>query len=105
MFFRVKKSGPRAYLQIVANHWRDGAARQQVVATLGRLDQLQTRGQVDALLASGARFADKVLVLAAQRAGRLPVIRTHRIGPPLIFERLWEPNGCPAVLHDLLAQR
>lgn len=64
MFFRTKKSGPRIYLQIVENHCRDGRAQQSVLATLGRLDQLQVAGQVDALLTSGARFARKFLLLS-----------------------------------------
>jgi len=58
MFFRVKKSGPRSYLQIVQNHWRDGRPQQSVLMTLGRLDQLQERGEIDRLLLSGARFAE-----------------------------------------------
>jgi hypothetical protein len=50
MFFRTKTSGPRSYLQIVENRWEDGRPRQRVIATLGRLDQLQQTGQLDALL-------------------------------------------------------
>ena len=57
MFFRTKSSGPRSYLQIVENRWEDGRPRQRVIATLGRLDQLQQSGQLDALLVSGARLA------------------------------------------------
>ena len=53
MFFRTKKSGTRSYLQIVENRWEDGRPRQRVIATLGRLDQLQQTGQLDALLALG----------------------------------------------------
>ena len=41
MFFRTKTSGPRTYLQVVENRWEGGRSRQRVVATLGRLDQLQ----------------------------------------------------------------
>jgi hypothetical protein len=38
MFFRIKPSGERRYLQIVENT-RDGAAtRQRIVATLGRVE-------------------------------------------------------------------
>ena len=38
MFFRIKPSGDRRYLQIVENT-RDGAkTRQSVIATLGRVD-------------------------------------------------------------------
>ena len=50
MFFRTKKSGSRSYLQIVENRWENGRSRQRVVTTLGRLDQLQESGQLDALL-------------------------------------------------------
>ena len=41
MFARVKKSGRYEYLQIVENR-RDGLkTRQRVIATIGRMDQLQ----------------------------------------------------------------
>jgi len=105
MFFRTKKSGPRSYLQIVENHWQDGRPRQSVLATLGRLDHLQDRGQIDGLLASGARFAQKILLLAEHRQGHLPVIRTRRWGAPLVFEKLWQQTGCQAVLQELLRSR
>src|SRR5713101_806421 len=105
MFFRVKKSGPRSYLQIVENRWQEGGSRQQVLTTLGRLDQLQSSGQVDALLGSGARFAQKVLLLTEHQRGRLPVVRVGRIGPALVFERLWEQTGCREVIEQLLEGR
>jgi Transposase DDE domain len=105
MFFRTKKSGPRIYLQLVANHWHDGRPQQTVLATLGRLDHLQQRGAVDSLLRSGARFADKLLVLTAHQRGQLPAVRTLRLGAALIFERLWQETGCAAVLQQLLAER
>jgi hypothetical protein len=41
MFFRTKKSGPRTYLQIVENHRSGGKIQQRVIATLGRLEELQ----------------------------------------------------------------
>jgi transposase len=105
MFFRTKKSGPRSYLQLVENHWRDGRPQQTVLATLGRLDQLQASGQVDALLASGARFAHKLLVLSEHRHQRLPAIRSRHWGAPLVFEKLWRETGCQAVLQDALRGR
>ncbi len=105
MFFRTKKSGSRTYLQVVENRWENGRSRQRVVATLGRLDQLQESGQLDALLASGARLAKSVLLLSAHAQGRLPVIKTQHIGPALIFERLWQQTGCQRVLKKLLSRR
>ena len=72
MFVRAKKSGAYEYLQIVENQRVDGHVRQRVIATLGRLDVLQATGQIDALLSSGARFAERVSVLDAHKHGRLP---------------------------------
>jgi transposase len=105
MFFRVKPSGPRRYLQIVENFWDAGRTRQRVVATLGRLDRLQQSGQLDGLLASGARFAQNVLLLTAHARGDVPVLGTVCLGPALIFDRLWHATGCHAVLTTLLEQR
>jgi hypothetical protein len=105
MFFRVKQSGPRQYLQIVENSRQDGHVRQRVLTTLGRLDVLRQAGQLDGLLASGARFAEHVLLLTAHRNGQVPVVTSHRIGPTLIFERLWQETGCQQVLSELLGQR
>jgi transposase len=105
MFFRTKTSGTRSYLQIVENRWEDGRPRQRVIATLGRLDQLQQSGQLDALLVSGARFAQSVLLLSAHAKGQLPTITTRRIGPALIVERLWHQTGCRHVIEKLLEGR
>jgi Transposase DDE domain len=105
MFFRVKPSGPRRYLQLVENAWDQGRTRQRVLATLGRLDHLQESGQLDALLASGARLAQHALLLTAHRDGQLSTLTTRRIGPSLIFERLWQQTGCRDVLSTLLAER
>ena len=105
MFFRTKTSGPRTYLQIVENRWEDGRTRQRVVATLGRLDQLQQTGQLDALLVSGARLAQSVLLLSAHAQGQLPTITTRRIGPALIFQRLWQQTGCQRVIEQRLDGR
>src|SRR5947209_3341930 len=105
MFFRTKKSDSRSYLQVVENRWQDGRPRQRVIATLGRLDQLQQSGQLDALLVSGARLAQSVLLLSAHAKGQLPSITTRHIGPALIFERLWQQAGCQRVIGELLEGR
>ena len=53
MYFRRKTSAGRAYLQIVESR-RDGdQVRQQVIATLGRFDELQASGQLERLVRSG----------------------------------------------------
>jgi len=105
MFFRQKRAGDRVYLQIVENRWEKGRSNQRVLATLGRLDQLQQSGQLDGLLQSGAKFAEAVMVLAAHREGQAPCIRSRRIGPALIFGRLWEELHIPQVIQRLLVGR
>ena len=105
MFFRIKPSGPRRYLQLVENT-RDGAAtRQRVLATLGRVDDPETNGKLDALLDSGARFSETALLISSLQAGTLETSETARIGAPLIFGRLWQQTGCAAVIERLAAGR
>src|SRR4029453_3543869 len=105
MFFPTKTSGSRSYLQIVENRWEDGRTRQRVVVTLGRLDQLQQSGQLDALLVSGARLSQSVLLLSALAKGQLPTITTQPTGPDLNFQRLRQQTGCQGVIEQLLDGR
>ena len=105
MFFRQKKSGDRVYLQIVENRWERGGSRQRVIATLGRLDHLRETGQLNTLLESGCRFSESVMVLSAHRDGEAPTVNTRRIGPALVFGRLWEELEFPQVISHLTAGR
>jgi len=65
MFFRIKKSGGRAYVQVVENKRVDGAVRQSVIANLGRADDLIASGALASLLASGAKLTEQVLLINA----------------------------------------
>jgi hypothetical protein len=103
MYFRRKTSGGRAYLQIVESRREGDQVRQQVVATIGRMDELRGSGELERLLRSGARFAVNAMVLSgAEDAVKVAV---RRIGPALVFERLWKETGCRAVLSDLAGAR
>src|SRR3974377_1614315 len=70
MYFRKKTSGGRAYLQIVESR-RDGAqVRQQVIATLGRIEDLRDSGQLERLLrsincAGGVKRSSKRIISSA----------------------------------------
>ena len=105
MFVRAKKSGAYEYLKIVENQRVDGRVRQRVIATLGRLDVLQATGQIDSILSSGARFAERVSVLDAHKHGRLPPAETIKIGPPKVFGRLWQQTRIQTILKELLCGR
>jgi hypothetical protein len=105
MYFRRKTSGGRAYLQIVESRREGDQVRQQVIATLGRYEDLKVSGQLERLLRSGARFAAKAMVLSALDDGTTARIATRRIGPALVFERLWQETGCRAVIEELCGAR
>ena len=105
MYFRRKTSGGRAYLQIVESRREGDQVRQQVIATLGRYEDLKASGQLERLLRSGARFAEKAMVLGALDDDTAARIATRRIGPALVFERLWEETGCRAVIEELSGGR
>lgn len=105
MFFRVKKSGPRQSLQIVENRWEQGGSRQRVIATLGRMDELTEDGTLDSLLRSGCRFSDTMMGITSHKRGESVEVGNRRIGPGLIFERLWQESGCRQVIEKLLSGR
>jgi hypothetical protein len=107
MFFRLKKSGERAYVQIVENKRVDGAVRQSVIATLGRADELNASGALASLLASGAKLTNQVLLINAleEDADGALSASAKRIGGPLLFGKIWERLGIGDVLGDLLQDR
>jgi transposase len=105
MFVRAKKRGDRTYLMIVENERVNGKVKQRVLHALGRLDVLQERGQLDALLLSAQRFSEKLAVLGAHQRGESIITRTMRIGPALVFARLWRDLKLDQVLGKLLAGR
>jgi hypothetical protein len=105
VFFREKRNGTRTYLQIVENRRVDGRVRQHVLVTLGRVEEVSEAGSLESLLASGARFSEKLMVLNAHRAGGSTTVRSSRVGPSLVVERLWTETGIREVLHQLVGAR
>ena len=103
MFARVKKSGKYQYLQIVENHKEKGKVKQQVIATIGRMDKLQGKQRVETLIRSLSRFSEQALLILS---GKSEVSAdAKKIGPSLIFERLWQQTGIKAAIKALLAER
>jgi hypothetical protein len=103
MFARTKKSGRHEYLQIVENTKSAGKVSQRVIATIGRLDQLQAKGGVEALVRSLARFSERTLLVLSGKGDA--TAHAVKIGPALIFERLWKELGLPVIIWGLLAGR
>ena len=91
MFARVKKSGLYKYLQIVQNRREGAKTIQRVVATIGRMDQIQQKGEIENLVRSLSRFSEKVLLILSGKSDVRADAR--KIGPAMICERLWKESG------------
>jgi transposase len=79
--------------------------KQRVLLRLGRLDELLASGQLDALIQSLGRFSEKLAILGAHACGESIATRSARIGPALIFQRLWQACSIGPVLTALLKDR
>jgi hypothetical protein len=92
MFFRIKQSGARAYVQVVENKRVDGSVRQSIIANLGRTDDLIASGALASLLSSGAKFTDQVLLinqLDQDAEGSLSIAAVNAGRNPHFFGGIW----------------
>jgi hypothetical protein len=105
MFFRVKRTGTYAYLQIVESFREKGQVHQRVLSTVGRLDVLQATGQLESLMRSGLRFCEKLAVIDAHAAGKTEPVQIQRVGPDLVFSRLWESLQLGPIIQRALKGR
>jgi hypothetical protein len=105
MFVREKRIGPYTYVYLVETARDQGKVRQRIIANLGRKEDVAARGELDRLARSAARQAQHTMVVSLADTDGVPQPNCRRIGPPLLFERLWRDTGCAAVLHELLAAR
>jgi hypothetical protein len=105
MFIRTQTNGDRTYLLLVENERVGGRRIQRVLHRLGRLDELQASGQLDAVLKSLGRFSEKLVVLDAHARGESLPTQTLTVGPALIFDRLWRAGGIGDVLTEVSAGR
>ena len=105
MFVREKRIGRYVYVYLVETVREDGQIKQRIIRNLGRKEDVERRGDLDRLVRSAARLAQRSMILSLMDEGSMPALRCKRLGPPLLFERLWRDSGCGEVLHELLADR
>ena len=103
MFVRVKKSGNYKYLQIVHTYREGKKVKQRVVSTLGRLDKLQEKRDIESITQSLSKFSKNILLVLTDESD----VKNDSliIGPVLVFRRLWEEAGLPAIFKELLSDR
>src|SRR5882672_5497490 len=93
------------YVYLVENVREEGRTKQRIIANLGRKEVVVARGDLDRLARSVVRLAQRSMVLSLVEGEAPPNARCQRIGPALLFERLWHEVGCRAVLEELAAGR
>src|SRR5947209_2431573 len=94
MFARDKRIGPYTYVYLVENVREEGRTKQRIIANLGRKEVVVARGDLDRLARSVVRLAQRSMVLSLVEGEAPPNARCQRIGPALLFERLWHEVGC-----------
>src|SRR3974377_2226086 len=100
MFARDKRIGPYTYVYLVENVRENGRTKQRIIANLGRREVVVARGDLDRRARSVARLAQRSMVLSLVEGEAPPNVVCRRIGPALLFERLWQEVGCRAVFKS-----
>ena len=96
IYTRIKKSGKYEYLQICQSIREGQRVKQRVIATVGRLDQLHDKGEVERLVHSLAKYSSGAIMILSGKS-KVKAL-SYSIGPALIFERLWRESGIQAVI-------
>jgi hypothetical protein len=105
MFARIKKSGRNEYLQLVKNRREGKKISQRVIATIGRMEELQAGGSIETIIRSLSRFSEKIIMILSARDNPDVRATTMKIGPAMIFERLWQEMGIGKIISSLLKDR
>ncbi len=105
MFARIKKSGRNQYLQLVENRREGKRIIQRVIVTFGRMDELTEKGDLETIVQSLARFSEKLLLIFAAKNNSDLQASAKKIGPALIFDRLWQELGIGKVIRRILHNR
>ncbi len=107
MFTREKKftnldGSTRTYLQLAESIREGDKVRQKVIATLGRLDQLQNEKQIDKLIEGLSKYSERkeLAALLHNPNQEATKIWDKLWGPVLIFQALWKELGIDRILKE-----
>jgi len=98
MFVRIKKSGPRKYLELVENYRHEGKVRQRVLLNLGRVDFLRDTKAAELVAVALAKHSDELAVISTARQENQSVIWDKEWGTYLVFRRLWHEAGLEQII-------
>ena len=78
MFVREKRIGPYTYIYLVETVREGGHVKQRIIRNLGRKEEVERRGDLDRLVLSAARLAQRSMVLSLLDQGTLPDLASAR---------------------------
>jgi hypothetical protein len=103
MFVRINRNSQgKAYLQLVRSYREGGKVRQQVLFTLGRLDVLQSTGQIDNLVAALGRYATREKLVDLSKD--ISIDQVYFLGAAHVVSRMMERLKLTAMFNRLRAK-
>ncbi len=103
MFVRLNRNSQgKAYLQLVRSYREGGKVRQQILLTLGRLDVLQSTGQIDNLVAALGRYATREKLVDLSKD--ISVDQVYFLGAAHVVSRMMERLKLTAMFTRLRAK-
>lgn len=103
MFVRLKTTGNNQYFQIVKTYREGNKVRQQILGTLGRVEQVVGSKDLDSLISKLSRYSAEVLMVLSGQSELQANSRS--IGPAMVFGRLWKDLGIPTIINELVDGR
>lgn len=103
MFVRVtSNSYGTQYLKIVESYRQEGKIKQRILLTLGRLDLLQSSGQLDGLIKALARFTVKQQLIDLSED--VAISQVYHLGAAHVVSRMLERLGLKKMFGGLAAE-
>jgi len=107
MFKRVKEVNGYRYLQLCESYRENGEVKQRVVHSFGNLDKLKQEDRVDEIMECLEEVSNLSMLLKEDVDNNEDIeeISSEKIGPPLLFGRIWKQLGIDDILSSLLEER
>jgi len=108
MFVRIKKSGPREYLELVENRREGKKVRQRVLLNLGRVDFLKNTEAASKIVSALAKYSDEIAVISATKENKRSIAKESKQsvewdkewGASLVFRKLWRDMGMEKIIKS-----
>ncbi len=103
MYLRLNRNADGvAYLQIARSYREAGKVKREILFSLGRLDVLQSTGQIDSLVKAFARFSVKQQLIDLSED--VSVSRVYHLGAAHVVKKMLERLGIKRMLERLAAE-